>query len=167
MEHRGLKPETQAIFGYGYAPAGGRDSLHGRLAEAGIPRPLQLKSGLVKLGDNGQIRDQFRNRLMIPIVRDTGAIVAFGGRALEEGQVPKYLNSPETPIYTKGKTLYGLDVTKGAIRKQNYCVLVEGYFDLAQVWQAGVQSVVALCGTALTKDQARTLKRFASKVVLS
>ena len=64
--------------------------------------------------------------------------------------MPKYLNSPETPIYTKGRTLYGLDVTKGAIRKHNYCVLVEGYFDLAQVWQAGVQPVVASCGTALS-----------------
>jgi DNA primase len=167
LENRGLRAETLATFGYGYAPVGGRDSLHGRLAEAGIPRPLQLRSGLVKLGDNGQIRDQFRNRLMIPIVRDTGAIVAFGGRALEEGQIPKYLNSPETPIYTKGRTLYGLDVTKGAIRKHNYCVLVEGYFDLAQVWQAGVHPVVALCGTALTNAQARTLKRFASKVVLN
>ena len=93
--------------------------------------------------------------------------MAFGGRALEEGQVPKYLNSPETPIYTKGRTLYGLDVTKGAIRKHNYCVLVEGYFDLAQVWQAGVQPVVASCGTALTSAQARMLKRFTSKVVLS
>jgi DNA primase len=167
LENRGLRAETLAAFGYGYAPAGGRDSLHGRLADAGIPRALQLRSGLVKLGDNGQIRDQFRNRLMIPIVRDTGAIVAFGGRALEEGQIPKYLNSPETPIYSKGRTLYGLDVTKGAIRKHNYCVLVEGYFDLAQVWQAGVHPVVALCGTALTSAQARTLKRFASKVVLS
>src|SRR6202050_3243837 len=167
LDHRGLRAETLATFGYGYAPAGGRDSLHGRFADAGIPRPLQLRSGLVKLGDNTQIRDQFRNRLMIPIVRDTGAIVAFGGRALEDGQVPKYLNSPETPIYSKGRTLYGLDVTKAAIRKHNYCVLVEGYFDLAQVWQAGVQPVVALCGTALTSAQARTLKRFASKVVLS
>jgi DNA primase len=167
LQSRGLRAETLAAFGYGYAPAGGRDSLHGRLADAGIARPLQLRSGLVKLGDNGQIRDQFRNRLMIPIVRETGAIVAFGGRALEEGQVPKYLNSPETPIYTKGRTLYGLDVTKGAIRKHNYCVLVEGYFDLAQVWQAGVHPVVALCGTALTNAQARTLKRFTSKVVLS
>ena len=81
--------------------------------------------------------------------------------------MPKYLNSPETPIYTKGRTLYGLDVTKGAVRKHNYCVLVEGYFDLAQVWQAGVQPVVASCGTALTTAQARTLKRFTSKVVLS
>jgi DNA primase len=167
LEDRGLRAETVAAFGYGYAPAGGRDSLYGRLAEAGIPRPLQLRSGLVKLGDNGQIRDQFRNRLMIPIVRDTGAIVAFGGRALEEGQIPKYLNSPETPIYSKGRTLYGLDVTKEAIRKHNYGVLVEGYFDLAQVWQAGVHPVVALCGTALTSAQARTLKRFTSKVVLS
>jgi len=81
--------------------------------------------------------------------------------------VPKYLNSPETPIYSKGRTLYGLDVTKGAIRKHNYCVLVEGYFDLAQVWQAGVQPVVALCGTALTPAQSRILKRFSSKVVIS
>ena len=80
---------------------------------------------------------------------------------------PKYLNSPETPIYTKGRTLYGLDVTKGAIRKHNYCVLVEGYFDLAQVWQAGVHPVVAVSGTALTATQARILKRFATKVVLS
>jgi DNA primase len=104
---------------------------------------------------------------MIPITRDSGAIVAFGGRALDEGQVPKYLNSPETPVYTKGRTLYGLSVAKEAIRKHNYCVLVEGYFDLAQVWQAGVHPVVASCGTALTSAQARTLKRFTSKVVLN
>jgi DNA primase len=104
---------------------------------------------------------------MIPIARDNGTIVAFGGRALEADQVPKYLNSPETPLYTKGRTLYGLHVTKGAIRKHNYCVLVEGYFDLAQVWQAGVQSVVASSGTALSTAQARLLKRFTSKVVLN
>jgi DNA primase len=115
----------------------------------------------------GVLVDRFRNRLMIPIARDSGAVVAFGGRALDEGQVPKYLNSPETPLYTKGRTLYGLDVTKGPIRKHNYCVLVEGYFDLAQVWQAGIQPVVASCGTALTSAQARVLKRFTSKVVLS
>jgi DNA primase len=167
LEQRGLNDTTIATFGYGYSPATGRETLHGRFADGKIPRDLQLKSGLVRQGDNGQLRDYFRNRLMIPILRDTGIVVAFGGRALEEGQVPKYLNSPETPIYTKGRTLYGLDVTKGAIRKHNYCVLVEGYFDLAQVWQAGVQPVVALCGTAMTSAQARTLKRFATKVVLS
>ncbi len=167
LESRALTAETIATFGYGYAPAAGRETLHARWTEEKVPVALQIKSGLVVSRDDGRIADRFRNRLMIPILRDSGAVVAFGGRALDEGQVPKYLNSPETPIYTKGRTLYGLDVTKGAIRKHNYSVLVEGYFDLAQVWQAGVQPVVASCGTALTSAQARTLKRFTSKVVLS
>jgi DNA primase len=116
---------------------------------------------------DGRFADRFRQRLMIPISRESGAIVAFGGRALDGGQVPKYLNSPETPLYSKGRTLYGLAVAKEAIRKHNYCVLVEGYFDLAQVWQAGVPPVVALCGTAMTPQQVHILKRFTSKVVLS
>jgi DNA primase len=167
LESRGLSPETIAAFGYGYAPAGGRETLQTRLADQKVPLALQIKSRLVVQRDDGRMADFFRNRLMIPIARDTGALVAFGGRALDPGQVPKYLNSPETPIYTKGRTLYGLNVTKGAIRKHNYCVLVEGYFDLAQVWQAGIQPVVASCGTALTAAQGRTLKRFTSKVVLS
>lgn len=167
LESRGLTAETIRVFGYGYAPAGGRDTLRARFADRKVPAELQLRSGLVVEREGGALVDRFRNRLMIPIARDSGVLVAFGGRALEEGQVPKYLNSPETPIYTKGRTLYGLDVTKGAIRKHNYCVLVEGYFDLAQVWQAGIQPVVASCGTALTSAQARVLKRFTSKVVLS
>ena len=167
LESRGLTEETQALFGYGYAPAAGRDTLSGRFADQKVPLGLQTKSGLVTVRDDGRVVDRFRNRLMIPIARDSGVVVAFGGRALDPGQVPKYLNSPETPIYTKGRTLYGLHVTKGAIRKHNYCVLVEGYFDLAQVWQAGIQPVVATCGTALTPSQARLLKRFTSKIVLS
>ena len=167
LESRGLAQETLTTFGYGYAPAAGRETLQTRFGSQNVPLALQIRSGLVVQRDDGRVVDRCRNRLMIPIVRDTGALVAFGGRALDEGQVPKYLNSPETPIYTKGRTLYGLDVTKGAIRKHNYCVLVEGYFDLAQVWQAGVHPVVASCGTALTSAQARTLKRFTSKVVLS
>jgi DNA primase len=104
---------------------------------------------------------------MIPIARESGATVAFGGRALDPQQVPKYLNSPETPIYSKGRTLYGLHLTKPAIRAHNYAVLVEGYFDLAQVWQAGIQPVVALSGTAMTPVQARMIRRLTSKVVLS
>ena len=167
LESRGLTAETLKTFGYGYAPAAGRDTLRGRFADRKVPVDLQLKSGLVVERDGGTLVDRFRNRLMIPISRDSGAIVAFGGRALDEGQVPKYLNSPETPLYTKGRTLYGLEVTKGAIKKHNYCVLVEGYFDLAQAWQAGIQPVVASCGTALTSAQARVLKRFTAKVVLS
>lgn len=168
LSDRGLSPETIQTFGYGYAPAGGRETLSALFEEHKVQLPLQIRSGLVLQRDDGRLADRFRNRLMIPIRRDRdGAVIAFGGRALDEGQIPKYLNSPETPIYMKGRTLYGLDVTRQAVRKHNYCVLVEGYFDLAQVWQAGVQPVVASCGTALTNAQARTLKRFASKIVLS
>ena len=167
LEQRQLSPATIDTFGYGFAPAAGRETLHGLFASQKVPLALQIRSGLVMERDGGRIVDRFRNRLMIPIARDNGAIVAFGGRALEEGQVPKYLNSPETPIYTKGRTLYGLDKTKQAIRTRNYVVLVEGYFDFAQVWQSGVQNVVASCGTALTPAQCRTLKRFAQKIILS
>ncbi len=167
LESRGLADATHATFGYGYAPAAGRQTLHGLFAGRSVPLALQVKSGLVMQRDDGRVADRFRHRLMIPIRRDTGVLIGFGGRALDEGQIPKYLNSPETPIYTKGRTLYGLDVTKGAIRKHNYCVLVEGYFDVAQVWQAGVSPVVASSGTALTVSQARLLKRFAGKIVLS
>jgi DNA primase len=94
-------------------------------------------------------------------------VIAFGGRAVEAGQQPKYLNSPETPLYSKGRTLYGLHLSKTAIRQGGFAVLVEGYFDFAQLWQAGVEAVVASCGTALTPQQARHLRRFTSKVVLS
>lgn len=167
LEKRALTAETIRTFRYGYAPAAGRETLHALFAADKVPLPLQVKSGLVRETDDGRVVDRFRNRLMIPIARDTGPTIAFGGRALEEGQQPKYLNSPETPIYSKGRTLYGLHVTKAAVRKHNYCVLVEGYFDLAQVWQAGVQPVVAISGTALTPAQAKLLKRLTSKVVLS
>jgi DNA primase len=167
LESRGITAETTKTFGYGYAPAAGRDTLVGRFSDRKVPVALQVRSGLVMEREGGRFVDRFRNRLMIPISRDSGAIVAFGGRALDAGQIPKYLNSPETPIYTKGRTLYGLDVSKAAIRKHNYCILVEGYFDLAQLWQAGIQPVVASSGTALGSAQARLLKRFASKVVLS
>lgn len=167
LDTRGLSPETIETFGYGYAPAAGRDALHVRLADLQVPLDLQTRSGLVIEREGGRLVDRFRNRLMIPIARDSGAIVAFGGRSLEPDQVPKYLNSPETPIYVKSRTLYGLHVTKPAMRTQGYCVLVEGYFDLAQVWQAGIQAVAALSGTALSTPQSRILKRFASKVVIS
>jgi DNA primase len=164
---RNLSEATQKTFRYGYAPAGGRSTLHGLFTEEKVAPELQLRSGLVVKREDGRFADRFRDRLMIPIARDTGAVVAFGGRALEEGQIPKYLNSSETPVYTKGRTVYGLDVTKPAIRAQNYCVLVEGYFDLAQVWQAGVQNVAALSGTAFTLPQVHILKRFTTKAILS
>jgi DNA primase len=162
---RGLKPETVEQLQIGYAPPS-RDALRQRLLKAGFS-PVQLvTSGLVTRRDDGNEMDRFRNRLMIPIARDTGTVIAFGGRALEADQVPKYLNSPETPIYTKSRTLYGLNLTKGNLRKGNFALIVEGYFDFAQVHQAGGLPVVATCGTALTSQQAQVLRRFAAKAVL-
>ena len=163
---RKLAPETIETLALGFAPPS-RDGLRQRLLKQGFAPGLLVRSGLITRRDDGTEIDRFRNRLMVPIARDTGSIIAFGGRALEKDQVPKYLNSPETPIYSKSRTLYGLNLTKGDIRKGNVAIIVEGYFDFAQVFQAGGLPAVATCGTALTTAQAQLLKRFTSKVVLS
>jgi DNA primase len=164
-QNRGLTPDTIATLGLGYAPPA-RDALRQRLVKQGFASALILKSGLITRRDDGSELDRFRNRLMVPITRDTGSVIAFGGRALDQDQVPKYLNSPETPIYSKSRTLYGLNLTKGDLRKLHFAIIVEGYFDFAQVYQAGGLPVVATCGTALTNPQAQLLRRFASKAVL-
>ncbi|MBM3771045.1 MAG: DNA primase [Acidimicrobiia bacterium] len=178
---RGINPSTAQQLGLGFAPPS-REGLKARLLKQGFALPAVLQSGLVVQREaqapasgsshgtgsaHGEGVDRFRNRLMIPICRDTGSIIAFGGRAMESDQVPKYLNSPETPIYSKGRILYGLHLTKQAIRKLGYVVLVEGYFDFAQVFQSQAAPVVASCGTALTPYQAELLRRFTTKVVLS
>ena len=166
IEKRGLTPDTIKTFGYGYAPAVAKDALNPQLLDR-FPKELVLRSGLAIARDDGRIVDRFRNRLMIPIHRESGPVIAFGGRALEKDQVPKYLNSPETPLYTKGRVLYGLHASKVSIRQKNFAVLVEGYFDLAQLWQAGIQNVVASSGTALTPAQGRLLRKATSKIILS
>jgi DNA primase len=166
LQERDVGAELARVMTVGYAPAM-PDGLCTRLRNEGFTPATLLKSGLAVQRDDGSLRDRFRNRLIIPIARDNGAIIAFGGRAMEAGQQPKYLNSPETPIYVKGRTLFGLHLSKQAIAKARYAVMVEGYFDFAQAYQAGVQNVVASSGTALTPAQAKLLKRFASKVVLS
>jgi DNA primase len=166
LRDRGLSTEMVEMLGIGYAPAG-RDGLRARLVKDGFAEGVLLRSGLVLQREDGQARDRFRNRLMIPICRESGPIIAFGGRAMESGQQPKYLNSPETSIYVKGRTLYGLNWSKSSISRVKYAVLVEGYFDWAQAYQAGITNVVASSGTALTPVQARLLRRFAGKVVLS
>ena len=166
LDERGLTAETVDALGYGLAP-GYREGLKSRLVKQGFPLPLIVKSGLVVQRDNGEVVDRFRNRLMIPIYRETGAVIAFGGRAMLPDQQPKYLNSPETPIYSKSRTLYGMHLSRTAIRDAQEAVLVEGYFDFAQPWQAGVKHVVATCGTALTQAQTQTIRRFANRVVLS
>jgi DNA primase len=166
LEARGIRPETTALLGLGCAPST-REGLKSYLLDRKFELSLLVRSGLVVQRDNGEVVDRFRGRLMIPIYRDSGSVIAFGGRATEDGQQPKYLNSPETPIYSKSRTLYGLYQAKPAIRKLGRAILVEGYFDVAQLVQAGITPVVASCGTALTVQQAQLLRRFTSKVVLS
>ena len=166
LERRELLAATISQLDLGFAPPQ-RDALKQHLLDAGQPLELLIKSGLVVQREGGKTVDRFRNRLMVPICRDTGSVIAFGGRSLTPDQQPKYLNSPETPLYSKGRILYGLHLVKQSIRRLGYVVLVEGYFDFAQVLQAGVKPVLATCGTALTQMQARLLKRFCKKVLLS
>lgn len=166
LERREIRPETIDALGLGCTPPR-RDGLTRHLLDAGQPLELLLKSGLVVQRDGAAPIDRFRHRLMIPIARDTGSVIGFGGRALAPDQQPKYVNSPETALYTKGRTLYGLHLAKAAVRRLGYAVLVEGYFDLAQAVQAGVEPVVATCGTALTEPQARLLRRFCGRTLLS
>jgi DNA primase len=161
---RGIGEATSTALGLGYAP---RDGLRQALLQQGFSQALLLRAGLIVHREDGAIVDRFRHRLMIPIRRETGSVIAFGGRAVDADQQPKYLNSPETAIYSKSRVLYGLNLSKSAIRENGFAILVEGYFDYAQVYQAGFQSVVASCGTALTPAQAQHLRRFTAKVVLS
>ena len=166
LDARDVTAETTELLGLGFAPPT-RDSLITHLRARGYSDELLLHSGLAMARDGRPLIDRFRNRLVVPIARDTGSIIAFGARALQPGQQPKYLNSRETPIYSKARTLYGLHLSKSAIRKAGYAVLVEGYFDLAQAVQAGVTPVVAACGTAVSEQQVKLLKRFTSKVIVS
>ena len=162
-----MSPQTIEQLGLGYAPSS-RDGLKSRLFKQGFQEGILLQSGLIVRRDSGEVVDRFRNRLMVPICRDTGSVIAFGGRQMDADQGgPKYLNSPETPIYSKSRTLHGLNLTKPQIRKAGYAVLVEGYFDFAQLFQSQAAPAVASCGTALTPQQAQLLHRFTSKVVLS
>jgi DNA primase len=166
LKDRGVSARTIERLGLGYAPPS-REGLKSRLLEQGFTQSVLLQSGLIIQREHEEVVDRFRNRLMVPICRDAGSVIAFGGRSMDPDQVPKYLNSPETPIYSKGRTLYGLHLTKAAISKLGFAVLVEGYFDFAQVFQSDAAPVVASCGTALTSHQAQLLRRFTTKVVLS
>ena len=163
---RGITADTGDRLGLGCAPPA-RDGLTAHLRARGYSDDLLVRSGLAVSREGGPLIDRFRNRLVIPIARDSGTVIAFGARALQPDQQPKYLNSPETGLYSKARTLYGLHLSKRAIREAGYAILVEGYFDLAQAVQAGVAPVVACCGTALGEQQVRLIKRFTSKVIVS
>ena len=166
LQTRSLTGETIARFGLGYAPpewdallkVAGRRGLSPQILErAGLALPRSTGSGHY---------DRFRDRIAFPIANLSDRTIAFGARALQSDQEPKYLNSPETSIYHKGRVLYGLSISRDAIRRQDAVLVVEGYMDLISLAQAGVQHVVATSGTALTEDQGRLLARFARQVVL-
>lgn len=167
LKERGVTVDTIEQLGLGYAPQS-RDGLKARLLNAGFAQELLLQGGLIRRRDNGEVVDHFRHRLVVPICRESGSVIAFGARQMDPDQGgPKYLNSPETAIYSKSRTLYGLNLTKAQVRKVGFVVLVEGYFDFAQVYQSQAAPVVASCGTALTPQQAHLMRRFTSKIILS
>ena len=166
LADRGLSDEVIGRFRLGYAPAEGR-ALTRRLSEAGFPTSLLEKSGLALRATEGDRHfDRFRRRIIFPIANESGKLVAFGGRALGDEQ-PKYLNSPETPIYTKSRVLYHLERAANAIRRLDRAILVEGYMDCIAVASAGFENVVASCGTSLTESQVRLLGRHSRRVVVN
>lgn len=162
---RGIEDGTRDRFGMGYAPAGW-DALTSRLG----PRhgqPALVRAGLAIEREGGRgMYDRFRDRLLVPLRLPTGRVVGFGGRSLS-GEEPKYLNSPESPVYRKSAFVFGLPEAREALRASGEAVLVEGYFDVMALSQAGVEDTVAAAGTAITAEQAALLSRYVSRVCLA
>jgi DNA primase len=163
---RGLAPETVEHFGLGYSDRSGR-ALVRLFEQRGFPVAQMEESGLVGKRQDGSLYDRFRNRLMFPIHNESGKIIAFGGRALSPDDEPKYLNSPETPIYKKSHVLYNLHRAKESVRKDDRVILVEGYMDAIGVTAAGFRNVVASCGTALTTQQVQAVKRHTDRIAVN
>jgi len=167
FRHRGFSDDTIRRFALGYA-LNGWDSLLKHGEQAGVPVPLLVKAGLVLQKEDGKgYYDRFRGRAMFPIVSASGRTIAFGARKMrEDDPLGKYINSPETPIYSKSRVLYGLFHAKESIRQRGFAVLVEGYADLISAYQAGTQNIVASSGTALTEEQIQLIGRFARDITL-
>ena len=163
---RGLTDASIETFGLGYAP-NAWDSALTYFTKRGYSVDDLLEAGLVSERDNGEYYDRFRNRVMIPIRDEDGKMSGFGARIIDPNDIPKFLNSPETPIFSKGRLLYGLDRARKPIRTADQAVIVEGYLDVIALHQAGYENVVSPMGTALTEDQLRLLKRFTRKIVLA
>ena len=166
LARRGVAPEVAAQFGLGYSERSGSALV--RLFGGRNFGAAQIEqSGLIGKRQDGSFYDRFRNRLMFPIHNESGKIIGFGGRALAADDEPKYLNSPETAIYKKSHVLYNLHRAKEAIRKEDRVILVEGYMDAIGVTAAGIANVVASCGTALTAQQVRAMKRHSARIAVN
>jgi DNA primase len=165
FHQRKITKQTMRAFGLGYAPSK-RDAFI-EYAKNRIDLDKALQLGLVGKGNEGHLFDKFSGRIIFPIYSPNGRVVGFGGRILEKNEyAAKYLNSPESIIYTKGKILYGLSHAKDEIRRLNKVIMVEGYMDLISLFQNGIKNVVAVSGTALTEDQVILLSRFSKNIVL-
>jgi DNA primase catalytic core len=165
LETRGLKAETIKKFQIGCAPDN-PDRIR-QLAEAKkVPGKAFVEAGILGVAAGGRVYDRFGGRLIFPIFNLSGRVIAFGGRIVPGKDGPKYVNTPESPLYHKGRVLYGFHVARQTIDQSGEAVVVEGYMDLVSLWQAGVTNAVAVCGTALTKEHAQMLTRFAKKVHL-
>ena len=165
LVRRGVSDEMRRYFRLGYAP-NSWDGIGNYLKSRGASRPQIERSGLVTLKEAGGFYDRFRGRLMFPICDTQGRVVAFGGRILGDGE-PKYLNSPETQVYTKGLHLFGLNYARDEIRRRGFAILVEGYLDFLLPYQFGVRNILASLGTALTEQQVRLLGRYAKQIVVN
>jgi DNA primase len=166
LESRGVTASQIEDFGLGVSDPGGRQLVQ-KFESRFSPEQLEQSGLVLKRQEGGGFFDRFRGRLMFPIHNEQGKAIGFGGRALRSGDEPKYLNSPETPLYHKSYVLYNLHRAKDAVRKQDSAVLVEGYMDVIGVYSAGVQNVVASCGTALKDTQVRAIKRFSRNIVVN
>ncbi|MFB3142616.1 MAG: DNA primase [Acidobacteriota bacterium] len=162
LKDRQITQETIHQFSIGYAPAG--QNLLQELTGQGFDVKDVLACGLIKEGNSGGYYDNFRNRIMFPIHNLSGKTIAFGGRILGDG-IPKYLNSPETPLYSKSRNLYPLDLTRNEIRKRDFAIIVEGYFDCIIPFHFGIRNVVASLGTSLTESQVKVLGRYTRNVI--
>jgi DNA primase len=165
-EKRGLTDLSIETFGLGYAPSAW-DSAITHFTKRGYSEQDLAEAGLISPRDSGGFYDRFRNRLMIPIRDENGRMAGFGARIVDPNDVPKFLNSPETPVFSKGHVLYGLDRARKPIRTADQAVIVEGYLDVIALHQAGYDNVVSPMGTALTEHQLRLLKRFTRRIVLA
>ncbi len=165
LAKREITDETRKAFRLGYAPDSW-DALSSHLRQKGASRLQIERSGLVVKKEEGGSYDRFRGRLTVPVMDIQGRPIAFGGRTLTD-DAAKYINSPETAAYVKGRNLFGLNLTRDEIRRQDYAILVEGFLDLIVPYQFGIRNVVASLGTALTPDQVKLLARFARKVVVN
>ena len=166
LYRRKLTDETINEFALGYAPDSW-DALTNYMASREITEQDLLDAGLASERDSGGIYDKFRHRLVIPIRDPRGQMAGFGGRVLRKDDVPKYLNSPKTALFDKGRLLYGLDMARREIRAKDQVVIVEGYLDVIGPYQAGFKNCVSPMGTALTEDQFRLIKRYSRKIVLA